>query len=87
MEELFISLKISLKYSLKYFCKDFMSIFSLFKKKKEDFTPSQRPLQRQPWRFSWGDKPTETDTVVFLFFAFNIKDAKLDVLSSVRFFT
>lgn len=29
----------------------------------------------------------ETDTVVFLFFAFNIKDAKLDVSSCVRFFT
>lgn len=84
MEELLILFKISLKYSLKCFCSEYILI--VFKKKK-DFTPSQRPLQRQPWRFSEGNKPTQTDTVVFLFFTFNINDVMQDVFCSVCFFT
>lgn len=36
-------------------------------KKTKHFTPCRHPLQRQPWGFSGGAKPTRTDTV-FVFY-------------------
>jgi len=57
-----------------------MSIFSLFlKTKRKRFIPSQ------PWGISGGDKLLQRDTVVCLYFAFNINDVKLNVLFCVWF--
>ena len=44
-----------------------------------DFIPAQ------PWGISGGDKLIQRDTVVYLYFAFNINDVKLTVLFCVWF--